>query len=1582
MRGRTFYQSGEAAKEIASARSALQWTEHETSKGPLYEGLSVSLVPSGADWGMGDEWSHLRVLDHESGKLVGDLVLAMEDGVPVSLNVLSFDAEHQGRGLGQDVVEMLLANVEGEVAVSDILDESQGFWRRMGAYGYSEDGRDARLSWDSYAAARLLPPRQGGERPAIAAGRAVDGGPDLGAQALVEPVGTTTPAGAAANGAPLRLRLAAGDGETAAATRRAENPGAWLPREHFEVAPEGAADAVEVDPATIYDIAADPLDLRDIANDEADTAGGHPATILERLVQESGFDGYRLGDVVARFTASPVESAGAPARERKLGQRRDGPRGQIRFEGDRSVITVFESADFSTVIHEASHFFLEAMSVIAAAPDAPAEFVADYQAALRWMGNNGEPLTVEQHEQFARGGEAYFLEGKAPSSALRRMFRTFRAWLERVYESAVALDVTLTDEVRGVFDRMLASREEIDALRDVEVSSADPNFLALLTPAERRAYLSRREEQFERAKEGLLAKLIRQVRRERKNAWRDERESLRATVTADVDSEPVYQAIHWLQTGERLDGKESALEPAKLDRAELVRDFHPMAVSRLPRGVTAKSGGVSTDLAAEWFGFSSGAELVAMMSAATPRRRLIEQRLDEEMRRRHGDMLSDGSIREEAEASLAAADRTGEVLYVLQVLARRAGKPAATREFYEGEVDRMLASMPVGEVMDSRRYRTAEVRAARKVGRHLARGNLELAAAAKREQLIQHILYRRSIETREMVDKTRARFARYVRPQARGKAKVDEEYHQTVQRLVATVDMGPRKRTPSDQQLARMTAEALSAWMAKRAEADGAVFLDVPDSFAGLARPTHFKEMSLEDFGAFVDVVDNVYAQGRMLRSVVIEGRQMELAAIGSAISGSVRENVKEREYPLDTTTPSARRGQLARGFFYSLLKARSIIRKLDGGTLGPLHRFVMRAMDRAEVEKTRRMQQVANDLDELFKKHLGRSMRGMSAKMTYVPEVRMSMSRASMLAVALNLGNSDNRTKLLEGRKLKGTDDPWSQEQVDAILRNLTRQELEFVNAVWEYIDSYWPEIAALERRTMGITPAKVEAEPFQVTLANGETVQMRGGYYPLRYDSNVSPRAQDVVQESIADIMQKGRFASAQTRQGHTQARVSGVREPVRLDLGVLSQHLEQVVTDLTMREATVNAYRILNRRDVANAIAETMGVEAHQMLSIWAQDVAVGNLVAGGSIESVLDGLRAGVSVTTMAFKFSTIMAQVTGFTHSVVRVGPMNVLRGLWAVTTGFGGAGIRDRALTINSNVRAVYEKSEFMRQRATTFHRDVRDALRTMERKGEIRGAIAKAGFWPIVKMQAVVDVVTWLGAYHQGLKNNPDSEADAVEFADRMIIESQGAGYMKDLSGIERGSIGPQSRLRPAWRLWTTFYSYFNTKLNLAYMRASETDFRKPRDVARLAADYFLLFIVEAVLAEVILGRAPDPDDDDEDGWLLWSAKLAASSTLATIPVLSQISGALQGFDAAPAGLRGLDTIARGVKEAGEAAAALAMDDEELDVYQLVRAINGAGGVIFKYPAAQTNQVLRAMEQMSEGEDVTLWDFLVYQEK
>jgi hypothetical protein len=148
------------------------------------------------------------------------------------------------------------------------------------------------------------------------------------------------------------------------------------------------------------------------------------------------------------------------------------PRGSVTFPAgglDRgeTLIRLMEGADLSTFIHEAGHFFLEAFRTLASDPSAPQALRDDLAVIHKFLGVEGGATgyTVAQQEQWARGFEAYAMEGKAPSLELADAFSRFKAWLVRIYRDLRGLNVRLTDEVRGVMDRMLATDAEIATAR-------------------------------------------------------------------------------------------------------------------------------------------------------------------------------------------------------------------------------------------------------------------------------------------------------------------------------------------------------------------------------------------------------------------------------------------------------------------------------------------------------------------------------------------------------------------------------------------------------------------------------------------------------------------------------------------------------------------------------------------------------------------------------------------------------------------------------------------------------------------------------------------------------------------------------------------------------------------------------------------------------------------------------------------------------------------------------------------------------------------------------------------------------------
>lgn len=155
-------------------------------------------------------------------------------------------------------------------------------------------------------------------------------------------------------------------------------------------------------------------------------------------------------------------------------------------------ITLSEKdSDASTFLHETGHIFLETQIDMAGMANAGAVVQHDADTVLKWFGIAGDTLpsrlatwnamTLEEkrpfHEQYAESFEQYLLEGKAPSNDLKSAFDNFRRWLKQVYKSIKAFlasheGAKLNDDVRAVFDRLLATEEQIQEMEKARNAKA------------------------------------------------------------------------------------------------------------------------------------------------------------------------------------------------------------------------------------------------------------------------------------------------------------------------------------------------------------------------------------------------------------------------------------------------------------------------------------------------------------------------------------------------------------------------------------------------------------------------------------------------------------------------------------------------------------------------------------------------------------------------------------------------------------------------------------------------------------------------------------------------------------------------------------------------------------------------------------------------------------------------------------------------------------------------------------------------------------------------------------------------------
>ena len=1092
------------------------------------------------------------------------------------------------------------------------------------------------------------------------------------------------------------------------------------------------------------------------------------------------------------------------------------------------------------------------------------------------------------HELFARANERYLMEGKAPSIELRAAFARFKAWLTSIYRTLVNLQVPLTDEVREVFDRIYATDAEIAAARaendliDVFVTAEQMG----VSQAEFDAYKKQAGKEIQAGDDALRNKVMRVQRLKREQWWRDELAKTREEVTAEVDGLKQYQAH------DTLTAKDSEL---KIDRGDLIERFGAPILKRLPRGFGDGRGaiytasderGVSVETAAQLLGYDSADALIEDMANLRPRRKLIAAEADLRMNVRYGDILNSIEIADEAQEALHNSERGTKLAMELRalrslqrqvdpILKARAKDQAADEKIgrqhsmdvaplsvFNEAARRVMATKAIRDVRPND-YLVAERKANRKAFEALGKKDYGAAQEAKQQELLNFALYQEAMRVKAEMKKLHDFVARFEKgPMQEKLGKAGEQYLEAAKAILEDVELKTKSLKAIDR-------TKLMNWLR---EAENSDLYVTEDMIAG-TYAKNWKDLTVEEMRAISDALKNIdHVAGRQLK-IMVGQKMMDFADTVEGISTSIRDHGgKPKPVSME---PEGRLVRFVRGFNAQNRKISSLVRQMDGGVEnGPFYNAFVRSMNERGAWESDKNSEATKALVEIYAPIL-KMKGGITGDVRSVDELGASLSRGARLSIALNWGNEGNRQRLLGSDYGNGMLTPG---HVNAVLDTLTREEWTFVNQTWKFINDFWPEIAAKEKRVYGVAPEKVEAMPFTRTLADGSTIALTGGYYPIKYDQSKDDKAAAHDQSAIAKEVMRGAFTAQTTRKGHTEARVEEVKRPVRLSLDVITEHVAQVTHDLAWHEWLIDATRILRAKKISSAIRDHYGDAVLKTMRDSLTGIAVGDLANQTAADTALMYLRANVQRSTMGFSLTTAFLQPFGLTQSMQRIGVKHVLRGI-AEWTG-------DMA-HFEKTITQIREKSVFMKHRGETFNRELHEI------KGRVTGNQSKARqiydaslFMLMQKMQTVADVPTWLGAYDKATESG-STEEESIALADRAVLESQGGGQTKDLTEFQRKH-----------PMLTVFFSYFSVTYNLMAESTAKTSFKNPTAVAGWLSDMMLLAVIPALGPAIILSLLRgEGGDDDEEAWLKKLAKWQAAYLMGTLPGAREASGWWEGF-------------------------------------------------------------------------------------
>lgn len=473
-----------------------------------------------------------------------------------------------------------------------------------------------------------------------------------------------------------------------------------------------------------------------------------------------------------------------------------------------------------------------------------------------------------------------------------------------------------------------------------------------------------------------------------------------------------------------------------------------------------------------------------------------------------------------------------------------------------------------------------------------------------------------------------------------------------------------------------------------------------------------------------------------------------------------------------------------------------------------------------------------------------------------------VSYTKEQLLAMALNFGTKSNRERLIETLWLSDTLNTDEKTILDMLDKNLTDKDWDFVEKVWEHLNSYWGERNKVQNDLYGTPLGKVQGEDF--TLKSGRVIH--GAYYRIKYDPLSSTKTSNFSTTDIAK-MDMQNISSFSLGMGSTKQRAGASGgQKLRLDLDVYVEAVNEAMQHIAMREATVDVYKLLNRKEVVTAIENTAGPETLSLLQGWAKDCWHSSIKDMSEWDSTLGRARRRFNFTTMGFRFSTALLNIGNITGMMERMGAANALKAVGDFY--FHGNIVEQR--------RFIQTKSTMMRDRGATIDRDMymQDRLPVGKNESEFRSKIehGKYGvdtlnskaYWLIQATDEMFSLPEWLFTYKramaameiEGKLNRDEMDAEAVRLADKAVRETFGSNETKDQTSFTRKS-GVLAQM-------TTFYSYTNLVTN-QFIRAGYTLYDKGDVKPLLAATWYWWLL--GALVETTLREIGD-DSDDEDKW------------------------------------------------------------------------------------------------------------------
>lgn len=898
-------------------------------------------------------------------------------------------------------------------------------------------------------------------------------------------------------------------------------------------------------------------------------------------------------------------------------------------------------------------------------------------------------------------------------------------------------------------------------------------------------------------------------------------------------------------------------------------------VSDKLRGMTAKGQkGVHPDEAAAFFGYNSGSEMLTDIMTTPPIKETAEANAESRMIERHGDVFTDGTIEQQADEAVQNEERGKLILHELKMLARGTNQRTVDRQTMKSIADEKIGQLSFREIHPGK-YRKAEIQAAQESARMLAEGNKEGAAQAKTRQALNYFLGMAATEAKNETTKIVDRMARYNKKKVREEIqKAEGGYWEQIVKILERFEFRKSATLTSVDQV----NQDINTWAKERMEVDGDGLV-LHNAVLNESYVTHWKNVAYSDLQGINDSVKNIEHVARYANKLTRMGEEIEFNKLVDRWVTSMDENVKTRFKSKRTDVVEGKKW--GRWLMAQMTKIPFMASWLDGGErTGISHQVLVQPFTDAYAAELQLWEEAGKPVMDAIQNRSKADMKRHNRKV-YIPEIDDNLYGHQIIAVALNTGNAGNLRKLLLGEQWANPDNDaeitFQNNKLQAVLKHMTKDDWNMVQMIWDQMETLYPQLSEVHRRTTGLTPPKVESTPVETEFGT-----FKGGYYPVKYDPNRSHRAaqnEDKLNAETDSMFSNNASIQASVNTGSTNER-TGFYDAIRLSLDVVPAHFQETIHYVTHHDPVREINRLTRDQRVAKTIKEKLGPEEYAQLRPWLNDIAKDGRESPTKMfwDDMLQRLRFGVTLGAMGFKASTGIIQISGLSNTIAEVGMANTLQSMRSIL---------GSTTTIKEAWDFAVENSKVMKHRAQTMDREIKNAMKHIEGKRGVLAAVQEASMKHIALIQTyMVDLPSWHAAYIKGMKEWGD-ETRSFQYADWVIENVQGSGVTKDLARIMRG----QSE---TGRMFTMFMTFFSSLWNM------ERDLVKGAksgkySTTNVAAKAMFLFTIP-VLFEMMMRGEFSTDDDDEETNTQKMLTGVAMYPIQSVPFVRDIANAVTG--------------------------------------------------------------------------------------